>query len=118
MRIRELVLLAAVATVPLGLTACGGPSVEDFCEQYLATAEIEPEDGEEARQVLEDLADSVPDEAADEVHDAAQHMAEAFPEDGDLTGAVERGEFSEEDAKEYLAAADTVSAYGEENCQG
>ncbi|MGY2001555.1 hypothetical protein [Blastococcus sp. SYSU DS1024] len=117
MRIRGLVLLAAVATVPLGLTACGGSNVEDFCEQYLATAEIEPEDGEHAREVLEDLADSVPDEA-DDVEEAARYMAENFPPAADLDSAVAEGELSEEELVEFLAAADTVSAYGDENCEG
>ncbi|MGY1718238.1 hypothetical protein ACI8AG_04225 [Blastococcus sp. SYSU DS0552] len=117
MRIRELVLLAAVATAPLGLTACGGSSVEDFCDQYRATAEIEPEDGEEAREVLEDLADSVPDEV-DEVQEAARYMAENFPAAGDLDSAVVEGQLGEEELTEFLAAADTVSAYGDEYCQG
>ncbi|PZU47791.1 MAG: hypothetical protein DI571_04080 [Arsenicicoccus sp.] len=115
MRIRKIALVAAAVTLPLGLTACGGGSVEDFCQQYLATAEIEPADEEEAQRVLASMADSVPDEA-EEVEDAVRYMAENFPAATDLESAVAEGELSDAELEEFLAAADTVSAYGDANC--
>ncbi|MCZ2858778.1 hypothetical protein [Blastococcus sp. VKM Ac-2987] len=117
MRIRKIVLVAAAVTLPVGLSGCGGGSVEEFCAQYLATAEIEPRDGDEAQRVLESMADSVPD-GADEVEDAVRYMADTFPDDADLEGAVAGGELGDEQLAEFLAAADTVSAYGDENCSG
>ena len=41
MRIRKIALVAAAVTLPVGLSGCGGGSVEEFCAQYLATAELE-----------------------------------------------------------------------------
>ncbi|MGY1916908.1 hypothetical protein [Blastococcus sp. SYSU DS0973] len=116
MRLRRIARAATAALLSLTVTACGGPGVDDFCEQYLSTAEVEPEDGAQVREVLEELADRVPDEAGDEVREAAEHMVEAFPEDGDLAGALEAGELSEQEAEEFFAAADTVFAYGDGNC--
>ncbi|MCF6744911.1 hypothetical protein E9529_11580 [Blastococcus sp. KM273128] len=120
MRIRKLAVATAAAVLPLGLSACGGPSVDDFCEQYLATAEIEPEDGEQAREVLAEMADNVPDDA-EEVEEAVRYMADNFPDDEALEDAAAEDAaaeeaMSEEELEEFFAAADTVSAYGDENC--
>jgi transcriptional regulator GlxA family with amidase domain len=115
MRIRTLAVAAAAAALPFSLAACGGASVEDFCERYLATSEIEPEDGEQAQELLEEMADSVPDDAED-VEEAVRYMAENFPADVALEDAVAEEEMSEEELEQFFAAADTVSAYGEENC--
>lgn len=115
MRIRKLAVVTAATVLPLGLTACGGPSVDDFCEQYLATAEIEPEDGERAREVLAEMADNVPDDA-EEVEEAVRYMADYFPDDAALEDAAAEEAMSEEQLEEFFAAADTVSAYGDANC--
>ena len=118
MRIRRLVLVAAAATLPLGLTACGGASVDDFCEQYEAIDQLDEADADEAKDLFEELSESVPDEAGDDVQESADFLAANFPSDGDLEGAVASGDLSTEDAQEFGAAAETVSAYGEENCGG
>ncbi|MCA0147025.1 hypothetical protein [Blastococcus sp. LR1] len=116
MRIRKLALAAAVAALPFSLTACGGASVEDFCEQYEAIDQMEDDETDEAKDAFDELAGNVPDDAGNEVEEAAKFLAENFPEDGDFEAAVENGDLSEEDAEEFAAAADTVQSYGDENC--
>ncbi|NEK84866.1 hypothetical protein GCU60_03665 [Blastococcus saxobsidens] len=116
MRIRKLVLVAAAATLPLGLTSCGGASVEDFCEQYEAIDQLEESDADQAKGLFEDLSENVPDEAGDDVKEAADYLAENFPSDGDIEAAVESGDMGTDDAQEFASAADTVSSYGDENC--
>ncbi|SEL27311.1 hypothetical protein SAMN04515665_110139 [Blastococcus sp. DSM 46786] len=116
MRIRPLAVAAVAAALPLSLSACGGASVEDFCAQYEAIDQIQSDETDQAKAELEELADVVPDEAGDEVQEAADLMAEMFPADGDLEGAVTSGELSEDDAQEFLSAAGTVTGYGDENC--
>ena len=117
MRIRTLARVAAVVTLPFGLTACGGASVDDFCEQYEAIDQIEEADVDRAKEELEELADNVPDEAGDDLREAVEFMAETFPSDGDLAAAIDSGELSQEEAQEFLSAAETVTTYGSENCQ-
>ncbi|MDK3255112.1 hypothetical protein [Blastococcus capsensis] len=114
---RKLALVVAAATLPFGLTGCGGASVADFCEQYEAIEQIEAADADRAKDELEELAGNVPDEAGDDVREAAELMAETFPSDGDLGAAIESGDLTEEDAQEFLAAAETVTTYGTETCQ-
>ena len=116
MRIRKLALAAVAATLPFTLTACGGASVEDFCEQYDAIDQLEGSEGDEVKDELEELADNVPDEAGDEVQEAVDFLAESFPEDGDLEQAIADGDVSEEEATELATAAETITSYGDENC--
>jgi len=116
MRIRTLAVVAVASALPFGLTACGGPGVEDFCEQYEAIGRAEVSDGAEIRNELEELADSVPDDAGGDVQQAADLLADDFPEDGDLARAVESGDVGEEEANEFAAAVDTIASYGDENC--
>lgn len=117
MRMRKLALVTATAALPFALTACGGASVDDFCAQFEAIGQIQEADVDQAEAELEELAENVPDEAGDEVREAVDLMVEAFPSDGDLGAAVESGDLSEEDAQEFLAAAEIVTTYGAENCQ-
>ncbi|WP_104525542.1 hypothetical protein [Blastococcus atacamensis] len=117
MRIRRLALVAAATTLPFTLTACGGASVEDFCEQYEAIDQIDDEDADQAKDAFEELADNVPDDAGDDVEEAAKFLAENMPEDGDFEAAVENGDLSEDDAQEFASAAETVQGYGDENCE-
>jgi len=116
MRIRRLAPAAVAAILPLTLAACGGASVEDFCEQYQAIDQLEEADADQAKGRLEELADNVPDEAGDEVQDAVGFLAENFPADGDIEGAVGRGDLSAEEAERFGTAGETVASYGEENC--
>ena len=116
MRIRKLALVAAAATLPFTLSACGGASVEDFCEQYDAIDQLEGSDGGEVKDGLEELADNVPDDAGDEVQEAVDFLAESFPEDGDLEQSIADGDVSEEEAGDLASAAETVTTYGDENC--
>ncbi|CCG01052.1 hypothetical protein [Blastococcus saxobsidens] len=117
MRIRKLALVAAAAAPPFGLTACGGAGVDDFCAQYEAIDQIQEADVDQAKAELEELAENVPDEAGDDVQEAADLMAETFPSDGDLDAAIGSGALTEEDAQEFLAAVETVTTYGTENCE-
>ena len=117
MRIRKLALVAAAAALPFTLTACGGASVDDFCEQYEAIDQIEDEDADEAKEAFEKLADNIPDDAGDDVEESAKFLAENMPEDGDFEAAVESGDLDEEDAEEFASSAETVQAYGDENCE-
>ncbi|TYP86488.1 hypothetical protein [Blastococcus xanthinilyticus] len=113
MRIRKLALVAAAATLPLGLTACGGgASVDDFCEQFESIDQIAEEDADQAKGELEELADVVPEEAGDDVQEAVDLLAEDFPADGDIEGAIASGDLTEE----FLTAAQAVESYGSENC--
>ena len=116
MRIRTLAVVAVASALPFGLTACGGPGVEDFCEQYEAIGRAEVSDGAEIRTQLEELADSVPDDAGDDVREAADFLADDFPEDGDIEGAVASGDVSEQEAGEFAAAVETIASYGDETC--
>ncbi|MGY1724060.1 hypothetical protein [Blastococcus sp. SYSU DS0533] len=116
MRLRPLAVATVAAALPFSLSACGGAGVEDFCAQYDAIDQIQSDETDQAKAELEELADVVPDEAGDEVQEAVDLMAEMFPADGDLEGAVTSGELSEDDAQEFLAAAGTVTGYGDENC--
>jgi hypothetical protein len=116
MRIRKLALVAAAAILPFTLSACGGATVEDFCEQYDAIDQLGESEGDQVKDELEELADNVPDDAGDDVQGAVDFMAENFPEDGDLERALGDDDVSEEEVEEFASAADTVTAYGDENC--
>ena len=116
MRIRKLALVAAAATLPFTLSACGGASVEDFCEQFEAIDQMEGEDGGEVKDAFDKLADVVPDDAGEDVEQAATFLSDNFPEDADFETALEEGDLSQEDAEEFASSAETIQAYGDENC--
>ena len=116
MRIRTLALAAAAATLPFTLSACGGATVEDFCQQYDVIDQLEGSEGDEVKDELEELSDTVPDDAGDDVQEAVDFLAESFPEDGDLEQAIADGDVSEDEAQELASAAETVTTYGDENC--
>ncbi|RBY93630.1 hypothetical protein DQ237_16755 [Blastococcus sp. TF02-8] len=116
MRIRMIGLAAVAATLPLGLAACGGPSVEDFCDQYQAIDQLEDEDAGKAKDAFDELADNVPDDAGKDVEEAVSFMADNFPEDGDFEKAVSNGDLDEDDAQKFSESAETVTAYGDKNC--
>lgn len=116
MRIRKLVLVAAAAALPFGLSACGGASVADFCEQFQAIDQLEESDVDQAKERFQELSENVPDDAGDDVREAADFLAENFPSDGDLAEAIGSGDLSEDDAQGFASAADTVGTYGQENC--
>ena len=116
MRIRKLALVTAAATLPLALTACGGTSQADFCEEWATLNQLGEAPPAQAKDAFEELADSVPDEAGAEVEDAARFLAGTYPPDNDLQRAVENGSVTQEEADQFPAAIETVSAYADENC--
>jgi hypothetical protein len=118
MRIRTLALAAAVAALPFSLSACGGASVADFCEQYDAIDQIGQDDAGKVKGALEELSDVVPDEAGDDVQDAVDTLADTFPDDGDLEAAANDGDLTDDDAREIGEAGETISSYADENCEG
>ena len=116
MRIRTLAPVAVAAILPFTLSACGGATVEDFCEQYDVINQLGESDGDRVKGELEELADSVPDDAGDDVREAVAFMADIFPEDGDLERALRDGDVSDEEAEEFASAAEVLTPYVDENC--
>ncbi|MGY1884194.1 hypothetical protein ACI799_02665 [Blastococcus sp. SYSU DS0753] len=116
MRIRKLALLTAAATLPLGLTACGGASLADFCEEWTTLNQLGEAEPAQAQDAFEELAESVPDEAGAEVEDAARFLAATYPPEGDLRRAVENGSVTQEEADRFQSAIETVAAYADQNC--
>lgn len=116
MHIRKLVLVAAAAALPFTLTACGGASVEDFCEQFQGIDELGDGDADQAKDKLSELADNVPSNA-DDVQKAVDFMAESFPADGDLEKAIQDGDVSGDEAAKFGSAATTITDYAGKNCE-
>ncbi len=54
--------------------------------------------------------------AGEDVEQAATFLSDNFPEDADFEAALENGDLSQEDAEEFAASAETIQAYGDENC--
>ncbi|MGY1814064.1 hypothetical protein [Blastococcus sp. SYSU D00820] len=104
---RTAATVAVAATTVLGLSACGGGSVEEFCAVYAA---IEDADEARAPELLDDLADAAP---TDELEEAAETLKEIYEESD---GGEE--DVPESRQGEFLAALGTIGNYADENCEG
>lgn len=122
MRLRELAIAAAVVTLPVGLTACGGASEEEFCTTYKAIYATDDEreeagiDRVDEEDGLDELYGNVPDSADDEVKDAAEYLADNHSGSADLRERTDAGELSDAEQDRMFGALSTFASYGQETC--
>lgn len=101
-------ILIACLAVTFVFTGCSGDDNEAFCDAARAFSNFDPAGGdglEEAQDAFQELADTAPDEIADD----AQEVADAF-------AAAAGGDTDQISQESVTAASDSVQSYAEENC--
>lgn len=102
---RTLVACLALTAV---FTGCSGNDNEAFCDAARTFSNFDPAGGdglEEAQDAFQELADTAPDEIADD----AQEVADAF-------AAAAGGDTAQINQESVTAASANVQSYAEENC--
>jgi hypothetical protein len=118
MRVRRFALAVAALAPIVGLAACGGASEEEFCSTWNAMYNADAAGVEmvDEREGLEDLYRSVPDDADDDVKDAADFLADNHSGTAELREQVDSGELSDAEEDEIFAAMATIREYSETTC--
>lgn len=100
--------VVACLALTLVFTGCSGDDNEAFCDAARTFSNFDPAGGdglEEAQDAFQELADTAPDEIADD----AQEVADAF-------AAAAGGDTAQINEESVTAASDNVQSYAEENC--
>ncbi len=102
--------LIACLVAALAFTGCSSGGNDAFCTAAKTFSEFDPQGGDsldDATEAFEDLADTAPDEIADD----ARMVADAF-------AAAATGDVSQINQESVTAAAQNVQEYAEANCDG
>lgn len=100
----------ACLVVSLALTGCSSDGDDAFCDAAKTFSEFDPQGGDsldDATNAFQELADTAPDEIADD----ARTVADAF-------AAAASGDLSQIDQESVTVAAQNVQKYAEANCEG